>query len=94
MCRTSPSLSREQYFFEAIAGGAAGYVLKSQAERDILAASRAVLRGESFIYPAAPPSLMRSDLDRLASGERPGRGPITVNRSEFSAGLIRVAALG
>lgn len=82
MCRTSPSLSREQYFFEAIAAGAAGYVLKSQADRDILAASRAVLRGESFIYPAALTSLMRSYLDRLASGERPGRGPITARETD------------
>ena len=41
----------EQYFFEALAAGAAGYVLKQQADRDIVAACRAVLRGEPFIYP-------------------------------------------
>ena len=74
---------REQYFFEAIAAGAAGYVLKSQADRDILAASRAALRGESFIYPAALTSLMRSYLDRLTRGERPGRGPLTVREAEI-----------
>ncbi|HET7071889.1 MAG TPA: response regulator transcription factor [Nocardioides sp.] len=32
----------EQYFFEAVAAGAAGYVLKQQADRDIIAACRAV----------------------------------------------------
>ena len=73
---------REQYFFEALAAGAAGYVLKRQADRDILDACRAALRGEPFIYPAALSSLMRRYLDRLAGGERPGRGPLTPRETE------------
>jgi DNA-binding NarL/FixJ family response regulator len=36
----------EQYFFEALRAGAAGYVLKSAAGRDLVDACRAVLRGE------------------------------------------------
>lgn len=49
---------REQYFFEALDAGAAGYVLKRQADRDIVDACRAALRGEPFIYPKAMSKLM------------------------------------
>jgi DNA-binding NarL/FixJ family response regulator len=60
---------REQYFFEAIAAGAAGYVLKRQVDRDIIEACRAAVGGEPFIYPKALSALMRrylslSDRDR------------------------------
>ncbi|RFU20318.1 response regulator transcription factor [Geodermatophilus marinus] len=75
---------REQYFFEAVAAGAAGYVLKRQADRDIVDACRAALRGEPFIYPAALSALMRDYVDRAARGERPGRGPLTPRESEVS----------
>ena len=43
----------EQYFFEALKAGASGYVLKSEANRDLIEACRGALRGEPFIYPAA-----------------------------------------
>jgi DNA-binding NarL/FixJ family response regulator len=56
----------EQYFFEAVNAGASGYVLKSAA--DLVAACRAVLRGESFIYPPAARSLMRDYLERIGRG--------------------------
>ena len=41
----------EQYFFEALRAGASGYVLKSAADRDLVEACRATMRGEPFIYP-------------------------------------------
>jgi DNA-binding NarL/FixJ family response regulator len=75
---------REQYFFEAVAAGAAGYVLKRQADRDVVDACRAALRGEPFIYPAALSALMRGYVDRAARGERPGRGPLTPRESEVA----------
>ena len=43
----------EQYFFEALKAGASGYVLKSVANRDLIEACRATMRGEPFLYPAA-----------------------------------------
>ena len=43
----------EQYFFEALKAGASGYVLKSAANRDLVEACRAAMRGEPFLYPAA-----------------------------------------
>jgi DNA-binding NarL/FixJ family response regulator len=43
----------EQYFFEALKAGASGYVLKSAADRDLVEACRAAMRGEPFLYRAA-----------------------------------------
>src|ERR1700678_2997804 len=39
----------EQYCFEALKAGAAGYVLKTAAHRDLVDACRAAMRGEPFI---------------------------------------------
>jgi DNA-binding NarL/FixJ family response regulator len=72
----------EQYFFQAMAAGAAGYVLKQQADRDIIEACRAVLRGEPFIYPPALGALMRRYLELVERGEDPGRGPLTERENE------------
>ena len=41
----------EQYFFEALKVGASGYVLKSGANRDLVEACRAAMRGQPFLYP-------------------------------------------
>ena len=54
----------EQYFFEALKAGASGYVLKSGANRDLVEACRAAMRGEPFLYPAAVTALIRDYLDR------------------------------
>jgi DNA-binding NarL/FixJ family response regulator len=73
---------REQYFFEAVSAGAAGYVLKRQVDRDIVQACRAALRGEPFIYPKAMSTLMRRYLERSQRGERPGRDILTPRETE------------
>jgi DNA-binding NarL/FixJ family response regulator len=54
----------EQYFFEALKAGASGYVLKSVADRDLVEACRATMRGEPFLYPAAVGALIRDHLRR------------------------------
>jgi DNA-binding NarL/FixJ family response regulator len=54
----------EQYFFEALKAGASGYVLKSAADRDLVEACRAAMRGEPFLYPAAIAALIRDYLER------------------------------
>ncbi|HSC50111.1 MAG TPA: response regulator transcription factor [Gaiellaceae bacterium] len=54
----------EQYFFEALKAGAAGYVLKSSADRDLVEACRAAVRGEPFLYPGAVTALIRDFLAR------------------------------
>src|ERR687896_2037819 len=56
----------EQYFFEALKAGASGYVLKSAADRDLVEACRATMRGEPFLYPDAVAALIRNHLERAA----------------------------
>ncbi|WP_333737105.1 response regulator transcription factor [Streptomyces sp. IBSBF 2806] len=59
----------EQYFFQALKAGASGYVLKSVADRDLVAACRAAMRDEPFLYPGAVTALIRNYLDRARHGE-------------------------
>jgi DNA-binding NarL/FixJ family response regulator len=61
----------EQYFFEALKAGASGYVLKSAADRDLVEACRATMRGEPFLYPAAVTALIRDHAEKLTDGEEP-----------------------
>jgi DNA-binding NarL/FixJ family response regulator len=62
----------EQYFFEALKAGASGYVLKSMADRDLVEACRATMRGEPFLYPAAVRALIRDHLERAEEGDAAG----------------------
>jgi DNA-binding NarL/FixJ family response regulator len=59
----------EQYLYAALAAGASGYVLKSAADRDLVDACRAALRGESFLYPSAVRSLIRDHLRHDGDGD-------------------------
>ena len=54
----------ERYLFEALKAGASGYVLKRQADVDLLDAVRAVQRGEPFLTPDAQRALIKDVLDR------------------------------
>ena len=73
---------REQYFFEAISAGAAGYVLKRQVDQDIIAACRAAIRGEPFIYPNALSALMRRYLALVDHGQNPKTSALTPRETE------------
>ena len=57
----------EQFLFEALKAGAAGYVLKSSADEDIVEACRKTMRGEAFLYPSAITSLVREYIERKGS---------------------------
>ena len=50
----------EQFFFESLRAGAAGYVLKTAAHEDLVQACRAAMRGEPFVYPGAIAALIRA----------------------------------
>ena len=77
----------DQYFFEALKAGASGYVLKSVADRDLVAACRAAVRGEPFIYPDALTALMREYLQRARRGEKLP-GSVLTSREEEVVKLI------
>jgi DNA-binding NarL/FixJ family response regulator len=58
----------EHYLFEALKAGASGYVLKREADQDLVGAVRAVGRGEAFLTNAAERSLIRAWMDDGAKG--------------------------
>jgi DNA-binding NarL/FixJ family response regulator len=74
----------EQYFFEALKAGASGYVLKTAANRDLVEAVRASMRGEPFLYPAAVTALIRDYLERARSGEATPTDPLTPRELEVT----------
>jgi DNA-binding NarL/FixJ family response regulator len=72
----------ERYFFEALKAGASGYVLKTAANRDLIEACRAAMRGEPFLYPAAVTALIRDYLERARAGEVTPQDPLTARELE------------
>jgi DNA-binding NarL/FixJ family response regulator len=58
----------ERYLFEALKAGASGYVLKAQADVDLLEAVRAVERGEPFLTPEAQRALIKDVLGQGGAG--------------------------
>jgi DNA-binding NarL/FixJ family response regulator len=61
----------EQFLFEALRAGASGYVLKTAADKDLVHACRATMRGETFLYAGAVAALVREHLDRDATSLDP-----------------------
>ncbi len=58
----------ERYVFEALKAGASGYVLKREADTDLVDAVRAVQRGEPFLTNAAERSLVRAWMEDKGAG--------------------------
>ena len=71
----------EQYLYEALRAGASGFVVKRAADRDLVEACRATVRGEPFFYPAAETALMKDHIRRARDGDRP-RDPLTARETE------------
>jgi DNA-binding NarL/FixJ family response regulator len=69
----------ERYLFEALKAGASGYVLKSEADHDLVDAVRAISRGESFLTNAAQRSLVR---EWMADGAAGPAEPLTPREQE------------
>ena len=59
----------EQFLFESLKAGASGYVLKSDADQDIVEAVRRTMRGQSFLYPSAISTLVKDYVQRARPGE-------------------------
>ena len=57
----------EEFCFQALKAGASGYVLKTQADKELVDACRAAMRGEPFLSPPTIRTLMRAHLDDLES---------------------------
>jgi DNA-binding NarL/FixJ family response regulator len=69
----------ERYLFEALQAGAAGYVLKREADQALVEAVRAVSRGEPFMTNAAERSLVR---EWMADDSTGPQEPLTLRERE------------
>jgi DNA-binding NarL/FixJ family response regulator len=72
----------EQYLYEALKAGASGYVLKTVADRDLVEACRAAMRGEPFLYPGAMTPLIRDYLQRARTDQPLREEPLTAREQE------------
>jgi DNA-binding NarL/FixJ family response regulator len=72
----------ERYLYEALKAGAAGYVLKSVADRDLVAAVRSAMRGESFLYPGAMTPLIEEYLRQARDEPTIREDPLTPRERE------------
>jgi len=57
----------EEFCFQALKAGASGYVLKTAADKELVDACRAAMRGEPFLSPPTIRTLMRASLDDVES---------------------------
>jgi len=69
----------DRYLFEALKAGAAGYVLKKEADQFLVDALRAVTRGEPFLTNAAQRALVR---DWMADDSTGPTEPLTPREQE------------
>lgn len=77
----------DEYFFRALQAGASGYVLKKAATQDLLAAARAVSRGEAFLYPSVAKKLIGDYVSRVEAGAEEG-GYATLSEREREVLLL------
>jgi DNA-binding NarL/FixJ family response regulator len=80
----------EQYLYEALKAGASGYVAKTVADRDLVEACRAAMRGEPFLYPGAMSALIRDYLYRARNDQPVREDPLTPRELE----VVKLVAEG
>jgi DNA-binding NarL/FixJ family response regulator len=73
----------EGYLYEALRAGTSGYVLKSVADRDLVAAVRAAMRGEPFLYAGAERALVRDYVQAARAGETLPEDPLTPREQQI-----------
>jgi DNA-binding NarL/FixJ family response regulator len=80
----------ERYLYEALKAGASGYVLKTVADRDLVEAVRAAMRGEKFLYPGAMTPLIEDFLRRARQDLPVREDPLTPREQE----VVKLVAEG
>jgi two-component system response regulator NreC len=81
---------REEYFFAMLRAGALGYVLKESEPDELLAAIRAVHRGEAFLSPAVTKAVLEDYLTQRTDQAQPRSDNLTLREHE----VLRLAAEG
>ena len=83
--------AQERYLFPVLKAGAAGYVLKSTVDTELLDAIRTVARGGAFLYPSATKLLLEDYLGQLQRG---GSLDAYETLSEREREVLKLLALG
>lgn len=85
----------EEYIFDLVSAGAAGYLLKDADSAQIAKAIRAVSRGESMIHPTIASKIL-NEFSQLASGKAPGRQSASQHEtlSEREVSVLRLLSGG
>lgn len=79
----------EEFITQILRAGASGYILKRDGSAQLLAAIRALHRGESFLDP----SVMRTVLKTLAASRNAGSAPVMAKERELTDREIEILRL-
>jgi DNA-binding NarL/FixJ family response regulator len=80
----------ERYLYESLKAGASGYVVKTVADRDLVEAVRAAMRGDRFLYPGAMTPLIADFLHRARQDLPMREDPLTPREQE----VVKLVAEG
>ena len=83
--------AQERYLFPVLKAGAAGYVLKSTVDTELLDAIRTVAQGGAFLYPSATRLLLEDYLGQLQNSPAPDDYE---QLSEREREVLKLLALG
>ncbi|MFF0829611.1 response regulator [Brevibacillus sp. NPDC003359] len=78
----------EEYLFRVLQAGAAGYILKSAPDLDLITAIRSVNQGMAYLYPSATKSLIEEFLQMVKNGEEQVKYDILTDREKEVLVLI------
>ena len=83
--------AQERYLFPVLKAGAAGYVLKSTVDTELLDAIRTVAAGGAFLYPSATRLLLEDYVNHL---QRSAESDAFESLSEREREVLKLLALG
>jgi DNA-binding NarL/FixJ family response regulator len=82
----------ERYVYQALEGGASGYVVKGSPPAELYTAIRAVVRGEAYFCPAVAKQILATYLHRV--GNRPHQEDVVYSLSAREREVLRLIAEG
>ncbi len=78
----------EEYLFQGLRAGAAGYILKDAADTDLISAIRIVQSGRAYLSPAAQSMMVGDYLQRVHAGEEKGSFDVLTEREREILKLV------
>ncbi|WNF36008.1 response regulator transcription factor [Bacillaceae bacterium IKA-2] len=82
--------SEEDYLKKALKAGASGYVLKKAVDTELISAIKAVLQGETYIYPTMSSFLFKSFAETDNAKDKANECPLSAREME----VLKYVALG